>query len=613
MAPLPRGGQTAPAESMEERNESLRTVLGRAFLRDGQRLDDATLDELLGAIRWVHLRGKDVLFEEGAPSDSLFVIASGRLRAVGPDPMGNRFSRDLVAGEMFGEMGVISGEPRSMTVYAVRDSLLAELSKETFEGLVARHPKLMRGILNTVIARLRGSTASASCFALAVVPLGEAPDLIGFATRLAEAFAEMGATRLLDRAATGGRTGEALVGWLNELEETHRFLLYAADPGDAEWTARCVRQADHVVLVGDPDGDPVPGALEQELVWRDHGPTSSRRSLVLVHRDPSRRPSGTLRWLEPRELHRHYHLRPGLPGEFARLARSLSDRGVGLVLGGGGARGFAQIGVIRAMREAGIPIDFVGGTSMGSIVAAACAMGWDAPTMVGLGREAFVDSKAFSEYTLPVVSLLRGHRLERVTRKIFGETQIEDLWIPQFSVSCNLSASAPVVHVRGPLWKAVRASGSLPGVLAPVLEDRQLLVDGGVLDNLPGDVMRTFSGGPVVVVDVTPEQDLRAPCDSVPSPWQILRHRLFSKGAPCMPGIADIIMRATTLTSVRLANEVKHDADLYLHPPVEAFGMLQFDAIERIAEIGYDYTRALIEEEGGAARLLVRLAGEEAG
>jgi predicted acylesterase/phospholipase RssA/CRP-like cAMP-binding protein len=591
---------------MEDRNESLRAVLGRAFLREGETLDDAVFDDLLAELRWVHLHGKEVLFEEGAPSESLFVIASGRLRAVGPDPSGKAFSRDLVAGEMFGEMGVISGDPRSMTVYAVRDSALTELPKAAVEGLMSRHPQLMKGILNTVISRLRGASASSSatsCFALAAVPLSKGPALEGFARRLADAFGEMGSTRLLDREATGGREGEALVAWLNALEESNRFLVYAADPADPEWTARCVRQADHVLLVAEPASDPEPGDWERELLWRDHGPTSARRSLALVHDDPSRRPSGTGRWLDPRELHRHYHLRLGDPGEFGRLARSLSDHGVGLVLGGGGARGFSQVGVIRAMRESGIPIDFVGGTSMGAIVAAACAMGWDTPTMIALGREAFVDSKAFSEYTLPIVSLLRGNRLERVTRKIFGETQIEDLWIPQFSVSCNVSTSAPVIHQRGPLWKAVRASGSLPGVLPPVLDDRQLLVDGGVLDNLPGDVMRGLSGGPVVVVDVTPKQDLLAPCDTVPSPWQILRHRLFSKGEPCMPGMVDILMRATTLTSVRLANEVKGDADLYLHPPVEAFGMLEFDAVERIAAIGYDYTLQRIEEWGGPAKV----------
>ncbi len=595
---------------MEEPSEALRGLLSRAFLREGEDLGDAAYGDLLSELRWVHLRGKEVLFEQGAESESLFVIASGRLRAVGPGPSGKHFSRDLVGGEIFGEMGVISGETRSMTVYAVRDSDLAELPKAAVEGLMSRHPQLMKGILHTVISRLRGpSTAHAtpSCFALAVVPLGTQPTLAGFAEKLADAFAASGATRLVDRSGAGERDGESLVSWLNALEEEYSFLVYAADPADGEWTARCVRQADHVLLVADPQADPEPSPLERETVWRDHGLTSALRSLVLVHSDPARRPSGTARWLDPRALHRHYHLRPTHPGEFARLARSISDRGVGLVLGGGGARGFAQVGVIRALRECGVPIDFVGGTSMGAIVAAACAMDWDAETMADLGREAFVESKAFSEYTLPLLSLLRGNRLERVTRKIFGDTQIEDLWIPQFSVSCNLTASSPVVHLRGPVWKAVRASGSLPGVLAPVLEDRQLLVDGGVLDNLPGDVMRSLSGGPLVVVDVTPEQDLRAPCDTVPSPWQMLRQRLFAKSEPCMPGIVDILMRSTTLTSVRLATEVKEDADLYLHPPVEAFGMLEFDAIDRIAAIGYDYTRGRIDECGGPDAILARL------
>jgi predicted acylesterase/phospholipase RssA len=596
---------------MEDRDRILHLVLSRAFLPGNQILDDATFDDLLSKARRVALRGKEVFFHRGDPSDCLAVIVRGRLRAVGPDQSGAEMTRDLPSGELLGEMGVLSGEARSMTVYAVRDSELLTLSKEDMESLMSRHPQLMMGILNTLIGRLRGRTPGShgtpSCVALAVVPLGPDPLLDGFAEALATSLAASGPTLVLDRSTALARSGETLVDWIEEQEAEHRFLVYVGDLGDSDWTRRCIRQADHVLLVAAATADPSPGPNEEELVWRDHGPTSARRSLVLVHPEGTVRPSGTARWLDSRELHRHFHLRPHRAEDFGRIARTLTERGVGLVLGGGGARGFSQIGVIRALQENGIPIDLIGGTSMGAIVAAAYAMGWDAPTMTALGREAFVDSKAFTEYTLPLVSLLRGHRLDRVTRKIFGETLVEDLWIPQFSVSCNLTASEAVVHRRGPLWKAVRASGSLPGVLAPIVENGDLLVDGGVLDNLPGDVMRSISGGPVIVVDVTPGQDLKATCESAPSPWRILRDRFLSRPGPGMPGIVDILMRATTLNSVRVAGEVKRDADLYLHPPVEGFGMLEFDAVERIVAIGYEYTIARIEEAGGPAELLARL------
>jgi NTE family protein/lysophospholipid hydrolase len=298
------------------------------------------------------------------------------------------------------------------------------------------------------------------------------------------------------------------------------------------------------------------------------------------------------------------------PEDFARLARSLAERAVGLVLGGGGARCFAQIGVIRALRECGIPIDSVGGTSMGAIVAAACAMGWDHAAMVRLARRAFVESKSFLEYTLPMISFIRGRRLDRVSREIFGDTQVEDLWIPQFSVSSNLTTTEPIVHRRGPVWKAVRASGSLPGVLPPVLAGRHLLVDGGVLNNLPGDVMRARSGGPLIVVDVAPEEDLHAECDCVPSPWWMLWKRLRSgRGGAGMPGIFDIMIRATLLSSIRAAKAMRKEADLYLHPPVQCYGMLQFDAIEQIVETGYQYALRQIELFGGREKLCAASAG----
>ncbi|HRQ88179.1 MAG TPA: patatin-like phospholipase family protein [Bacteroidia bacterium] len=597
---------------MSERNQPLLGILSRAFLPGDQILDPAAFDDILGQAEWIHLRGKELLFTKGEESDSVFVIKSGRLRAVGPDQSGKEMSRDLTAGELLGEMGVISSETRSMTVFAVRDSDLIKLSKSAMEGLMSSHPQLMMGMLETLIERLRGtpsaSRQTAPCLAVAVVPLGRSVHCRSLASRLAESLGAMGATLLLDPASVAERSGDALVGWLNEQEANHQFLVYAADFANEEWTRRCIRQADHILLVAEPGDDPEPSPQEIDYLWSDFGPTSARRSLALLHPDGRKRPTGTARWLDRRILHRHYQIRLDREEDFPRLARSIAERGIGLVLGGGGARGFAQIGVIRALRESGIPIDFVGGTSMGSIVAAACAMEWDAPTMSALAREAFVDSKAFSEYTLPLISLLKGRRLERVTRKIFGETQIEDLWIPQFSVSCDLSSSEAVIHRRGPLWRAVRASGSLPGVLAPMLEDGHLLVDGGVLNNLPGDVMRSLSGGPIIVVDVSPSQDLRARCEQVPTPWQILRNRFLSRPSPGMPGIVDILMRATTLTSVRVAGDVRRDADLYLHPPIEGYGMLEFDAIDRIVADGYGYAMRRIEELGGPAQVMALLS-----
>lgn len=611
---------------MDDRHDPMHRALSRAFLPAGQWLDEDALRDFQAEVEPVHLKGKAVLFSRGEASDRLYIIRSGRLRAVGPDQSGQEMARDLVAGEMLGEMGVISGDPRSMTVYGVRDSELLALTKDAIEGLMAKHPRLLTGVLDTVIGRLRGAPPTercpGACFALAVVPVGGGPLPPDFSRQIAEAMSQLGSTRLLDRSTVSQALGtrgavdsepgspahEALGDWLDEQEASHRFLVYEADLNHPDWTKRCLRQADHVLLVATADSAPEPSESERALIWRGYGPTSARRSLVLCHRDSSRRPTGTARWFAGRDLQRHFHLRLDRPADFGRIARTLGERGIGLVLGGGGARGFSQVGVIRALRECGIPIDLVGGTSMGAIVAAACAMDWDIPTMAALGREAFVDSKAFREYTLPFISILGGRRLERVTRKIFGEVQIEDLWIPQFSVSCNLTANQPVVHRQGPLWRAVRASGSLPGVLAPMIEAGELLVDGGVLNNLPGDVMRSLSGGPIVVVDVTPEHDVRARCETVPSAWRLLRNRLFSREDSGMPGIVDILMRATTLTSTRMADEVRRNAELYLHPPVAEFGMLEFEAIDRIVAIGYEHTMKRIEESGGTERVLHAMA-----
>ena len=284
-------------------------------------------------------------------------------------------------------------------------------------------------------------------------------------------------------------------------------------------------------------------------------------------------------------------------GDFGRLARCLSGRAVGLALGGGGARGFAHVGVLRALKEAGVAIDLIGGTSMGAVVAALHAMGLDCQAMLRMAHDLFLAEKPYREFTLPMISLIRSRRLDRVVRRTYGDTRIEDLWLSYFCISTDLTAAEMVTHDRGPLWRAVRASSSLPGVFVPVVDEGHLLVDGGVMNNLPGDVMRARCGGRVIVVNVSPEQELSVPWKQFPSPWKLLWDRILRfKRRARVPSILDVLMRTIVASSDHRAEQVKADADLYLHPPVARYGLLEFAAYEEITEAGYQYAKETLEE-----------------
>lgn len=615
---LPRAAFERVAERRPEAVRDLADVARKRIHRDHLA---RILPDLLGPIdadmlrtiedhaTWVHADSGQVLVREGDPTDGVYVVVSGRLRAFTQDADGNEHPLSEIApGESIGEIGVILGEPRTASVRAIRDSELVKLSVAEFEQVTGQYPQLMTGIARTLIRRLRTAHRPRRRPAtnLALIPAGPDVPLSDFAGRLSSALAGAGSVLRL-----GGEQLDRLVGmrgaaempedapqncrlaaWLDEQEATHRFVVYEADPRVSAWTRRCIHQADQIFLVAAAGGDPAPGQVEATLLGADAGQSAARRTLILLHPDGGKLPSGTDRWLAARDVDDHYHIRTDTDADFERLGRCLTGRGVNLALSGGGARGLAHIGVARALQEAGIPIDRAAGTSMGALLASGVAMDVDYRGMLDEMGKVFKEAKPHKEYTLPIFSLVRSRRLDRAIQNVFGETAIEDLWKPYFCISCDLVAGEMVTHCRGRLWRATRASVSLPGIFVPVLEDGRVLVDGGVLDNLPGDVMQERFGGPLIAVSTSPPDDLTFRCDELPSPWKVLWQRLMPLAkAPKLPSILDILMRTIVVGSVPRAEQVRQTADLFLEPPIEKYGMLQFDAMEEIADVGYQYAR----------------------
>jgi predicted acylesterase/phospholipase RssA len=391
-----------------------------------------------------------------------------------------------------------------------------------------------------------------------------------------------------------------LTAWLDEQESRYRFLVCEGDTAASGWTLRCLRQADEILLVAQADSDPEPSVAEKALLGGDHGVSKASQTLVLLHPEASRLPSGTERWLSGRNLKRHFHIRGNRQEDFARVARCLTGQAIGLVFGGGGARGLAHIGVIRALNEAGVPIDMIGGTSMGAVIAGALGMGFDWKQILEISRAGWLRHKPHKEYTVPFISLIRSRVLDRWAREVYGDTDIGDLWLNFYCVSCNLTTSQTVIIERGSLWKAVRASASLPGVFVPVLRDGNVFVDGAIVNNLPGDIMRKRSCQKVIVIDVGSEATFDFQITEFPSPWGFLWNRIRPFGHRFVaPNIAAVLMRASEVGSHQKTDEAKRDADLCLRPPIDEFGVLEFESIDRIVETGYRYASEKLAEIRG--------------
>jgi NTE family protein/lysophospholipid hydrolase len=598
------------------------TLDSTSLLRDV----DAELRRALEAeLVVLSLGSEETLFQPGEPSRDMYIVVSGRLRIVlEQDGEEVQIPYEVGWGESIGEIGLLTGHPRTSTAYALRDTTVAKFTRESYERLLEKFPLAMTRTFTLPITELVTRhdqsirpRADVS-LVIALIPARPGVLLTEFAQRLVTSFANLGPTLHLNSHRVDQLLGQQDIAqtavsedgvvwdamdiqvdnWLIEQEMSHHYLIYEADPSLTAWTQRVLRQADRVVIVGHETDDPQPGELEIALKSRNHHRIAKRQSLVLIHRDAQQTPTDTARWLALRHVQDHHHLRwYGERDDMARLARILAGKAVGLVLGGGGVHGAAHIGVLRALEEAGIPIDLICGVSSGSMIACLYAMEYDLPTLTSAFTKLSKTSSLITDMTLPVVALLTGRKDTRELKQLFGDRQFEDLYMPCFVVSSNLSQGRFHVHRAGPLWQGVRASSSAPGILPPVVLDGKLLVDGGVTNNLPLNVMRAHNhNGTVIGVNVMPVTDMPAvyPDGTSIDGWLALLDQVPSCHTQGnMPNIATLLYRIVDVSSYQSVQaQIDTDlADLCLRPPLSHYGFADSSHIDEIIEIGYQYAQ----------------------
>jgi NTE family protein len=549
-------------------------------------LGPGRLATLADEMAWIALPGGQILFQEGEPADSLYLVTTGVLGVfVATADHGPQLVAEIHAGETVGEMSMITGEAHSATVVALRHCEFYQMPKAAFDRLIAEEPKFLAWINRLVVQRLHRTTKRAKMVrraAVALVPLDNGVPIEAVAAGIIAALKHEGITVYRFEP----MSNEQPVEWFDELESAHNVVLYQAEPlhaGTGAWNRFCLRQTDRVLLIGTPTS-----ALPAPL------PSNGKAGQVdLVIIEPMERgrcgtvPEGAKRF---GTIH---HLRLHAPGDLARLARHLAGRAVGLVLSGGAARGFAHIGAIRAWREAGLPIDRIGGTSMGAIIAAGVAAGWDDRELRARIHQAFVETNPLNDYTLPWIALFRGETVNRLLRRHFNETDISALWRPFFAVSTNLTRGGVHLHRHGILWRALRASIAIPGVLPPVLDDNEVLVDGGVVNNFPVDIMAGLGSGPIVGVDVGGGVALM-PGSEVPLNRRGLMGFLRPDPGP-LPGIVSVLSRVGTVSSTLQTSLAQVHLSLLIEPPIADVPLLDWHGFDRAIEAGYRAARAVLE------------------
>ncbi|KAI0316483.1 hypothetical protein OF83DRAFT_1126430 [Amylostereum chailletii] len=500
---------------------------------------------------------------------------------------------------------------------------------------------------------------------VAILPVSRNVPIDAFARKLHAALEGIGApTSYLNQASVSTKLGRhaftrmgklKTAAWLADQEQRYNIVLYVADSAvSSSWTQTCIRQADSVMVVGMGD-DPSIGEYERLLLSLK---TTARKELVLLHPDRSVIPGPTREWLKNRPwVHQHIHVElPGLKlpvskptsppqdpaavtalknlkdivqseiqkyrgggsdarpqrqphtNDFSRLARRICGKTIGLVLGGGGARGVAHLGLLRAMEEYGIPIDHIGGTSIGAFIGGLYAKEGDLISSAGRAKQFSGRMgniwRMLSDVTYPIVAYTTGHEFNRSLYKAFYDLHIEDMWLPYFCNTANITTSNMDIHETGYAWRYIRGSMTLVGLLPPLCDQGNMHVDGGYMDNLPVSAMFDMGASAVFASDVGSLDDNspRHFGDSVSGWWLLINRWNPFSSAKSVPAITEIQSRLAYVSSVRTLEEAKVARGcLYMSMPVQEFGTLQFSKFEEIQEKGYHEALKLLEkwdEEG---------------
>lgn len=540
---------------------------------------------------------------------------------------------------------------------------VSKLIAQRMRDLV-EHPVSEKGIEQSNAGSVKTATSTVNLRTVCILPVTAGVPVVEFGHRLLNALHQIGVSNgvtSLNQSAILNHLGRhaftkmgklKLSQYLADLEEKYGMVLYIADTNvNAPWTQTCITQADCILLVGLAEASPNIGEYERFLLGMK---TTARKELVLLHGERYCPPGMTRRWLKNRVWINggHHHIQmafrlttePSHPqakhlgtvlkqrvqviqaeiqkytsrrirqtplysahtpfkGDFHRLARRLCGRSVGIVLGGGGARGIAHVGVIKALEEAGIPIDIIGGTSIGSFIGALYARDADVVPMYGrakkfAGRMGSMWRFAL-DLTYPTVSYTTGHEFNRGIFKTFGDSQIEDFWLEFYCNTTNISRSRPEFHSSGYIWRYVRASMTLAGLIPPICDEGSMLVDGGYIDNLTVSHMKGLGADVIFAVDVGSIDDNTPQIygDSLSGFWTVVNRWNPFSSCPNPPTLSEIQARLAYVSSIDNLERAKSMSGcLYMRPPIDAYGTLEFGKFDELYQLGYTFGKEYLDK-----------------
>ena len=540
---------------------------------------------LSAPLETVDLAAGEWLYREGELADSAYLVRSGRIDMVAERPT-ETVLRQIKRGSLVGELGLLMHGVRTASARASRDTELARLNRQQFEELVLGSPGFTLGLLRSMAEQIAANRAPISgvgeAATIAVVALDPGAPAPAIGDALVRALAAYRRVECVGPDPDRPRDEYRRVLRRAELGHDHVVFATTSPVGSDDWTDFCLREADVVIAISSGPASNVcrPDLLRGcELIVVDAALDAELDAL-----------------LAPREV-QVVRGESALAASVAQTARRLAGRSVGLVLSGGGARALAHLGVLQELERSGIEIDRYGGASMGAIVSALAARGTGSDEIIEMCQRLMLDHNPSSDYTVPAYSLIRGVRTRTALSAVFAGQRIEELPRRWYCVASDLVARELLVRRTGPIADAVYSSMALPGIYPPIhTDDGRVLIDGGVMDNLPVEPMARRGEGPIIAVDVSQRLGLphSPPRVGLARVARAARRVLTGSERP-IPTLRETIHWTIALGSRDTVTAGIRHADLVITPHVEGIGILDWKQLPKAVEVGRRAAHEAIE------------------
>lgn len=580
-----------------KRNENYqhyRTYLTQLF---GEITDDQW-QQVLSVADILHVEAGHYLFQEGDTENSLYIVLTGRLRALHQTEKGIHVLGDVSAGEPVGELALFTHEPRTASVVAIRKSAVLRIEEADYETLVKQNPNFSHTLTQFVISRLRRNAFQQRMGAapknIAVIKLQPDHDFTPWTDDIKRELGVMGMD--IHVYYPDSQSDENPHAVFEDMENSTGLNFLVCDDEHQAWANQCLMYCDLVIVASESDASSALYGIEKHLNLYATNILNKKIYLLLLHPENAAMPTNTGRWFKGRHFNLHLHIRKNNPRDIRRISRILTHQAVGLVLGGGGSKGFAHVGAAKAMLESGVEFDFVGGTSAGALYGIGLTHSdfdiQKASKVCQIGAERKMTS---NDYNLPFISLMTGKKMRAYLKEVLGETHLEDIWINTYCVSTNYSTASLKVHETGLARLQLEASIAIPGVFPPVIIDRHLHVDGGVMDNLPIEAMYQKPVRHVIAISLSAQSPHLVDIDKVPSAWEILINMFTKKHRYRLPKMAALLINSLTLNSVQKQEISKSQVSLYLEMDLRDYSFLDGSKWRELIDKGYQQTQVFLK------------------